>query len=63
MMGLSHTVSSCDEIALLAIINLSEGDLNFHTTSLNCMPFFHALSSKRDFSSVQPHGMTSLHAI
>ena len=49
MMGLSHTVSSCDEIALLAVINLSEGDLNFHPT-LNCMPFFHALSSKRDFT-------------
>ena len=40
MMGISHTVSSCDEIALLAVINLSEGDWNFHTTSLNCMPFF-----------------------
>ena len=39
MMGLSHTVSSSDEIALLAVINLSEGDLNFHPT-LNCMPFF-----------------------
>ena len=62
MMGISHTVSSCDEIALLAVINLLEGDLNFHTT-LNCMPFFPALSSKRDFSSVQPPSITSLHAI